>query len=64
MPGFVVVKCIQGILSVSAKSWQPVGVSVVADHVHALDYHSQSRLLAPMMLVGFTALSVLISTNR
>ena len=23
----------------SAKSWQPVGVSVVADHVHALDYH-------------------------
>lgn len=32
-------KCIQGILSVSAKSWQPVGVSVVADHVHALDYH-------------------------
>ena len=36
---FVVVKCIQGILSVSAKSWQPVGVSVVADHVHALDYH-------------------------
>ena len=36
---FVVVKCIQGILSVSAKSWQPVGVSVVANHVHALDYH-------------------------
>ena len=23
----------------SAKSWQPVGVSVVANHVHALDYH-------------------------